>query len=110
MISRRKGYEGAPNASWFRLDRCLRARIMLETMALTTVGEADARAGQIALFPSLVVMQPHAHGTWSEELSLRDYSSEVAQFTVLAAHDRDHLWCWTGADRYGRFYCLPRQW
>ena len=83
---------------------------MHETMALTTVGEADARAGQIALFPSLVVMQPHAHGTWSGGVSLRNNSTEVAQFTVLAAHDREYLWCWTGADRYGHFYRLPRQW
>ena len=131
-----KGFEPAPDASWFRLDReevsvpakskvevdltvdipnrpellnrhwivCieagrpqalnlgaalrLRARIMLETMASATVGEADgAKGGEIALSPSLVAMQPQADGGWSGEVRLRNNTSEAAQFALLGAHE-----------------------
>ena len=127
-----KGYEPAPDASWFRLEReevtvpargrvevdltidipdraelrnrhwivnieagqsdkgkalvgatlRLSARIMLDTVASDEPG-----GGEIALSPSVVIMQAQADGSWIGEARLRNNSTEAAQFDLLAAHE-----------------------
>ncbi len=64
----------------------LRARLMFETQASNTVGDHEARMGEIALTPSVVAME-EKDATWTGSTHLRNNAARTAEFDILRLGD-----------------------